>query len=104
MKNERPDSIDTEGKAVPPYEGRRQAASASGREEMPARGGAKTGGATGPVEDEEMKAADPESTPGGATESPADEKTARRRKRSRSDDEGTGPAHQRGAPRAEDQS
>ncbi|MDJ0347043.1 hypothetical protein QMK19_38370 [Streptomyces sp. H10-C2] len=103
----RPDDIDTEGKAVPPYEGRRTSAHVKGNAE-PTKGGVKTGGASGPVEDDDMKAPEPSRTRGGATGSPADEKAAGGSRRSPSgdaaDDDGTGPAHQRGASRAEDQS
>ncbi|MFJ4918857.1 hypothetical protein [Streptomyces sp. NPDC088725] len=98
----RPDDMDSEGKAVPPYEGRRKSADTSGKEKS-SRGGARTGGATGPVEDDEMKAADPEKTARGATASPSDERPARRSRNS-GGDEGTGPAHKRGTRRAEDQS
>ncbi|GAA3707669.1 hypothetical protein [Streptomyces tremellae] len=91
----------TRGKAVPPYEGRRKRADVEGAAE---RGGntPRKGGATGPVEDGSMKASEPRRTPGGATGSPADEQPARRQRSGREpDDEGTGPAHQRGVGRAE---
>jgi len=98
----RPDGIDTEGKTVPPYEGRRQKAETKGKEAT-TRGGARTAGATGPVDDEEMKAADPHDTKGGATRTPADEQPAENMEETRSDDQGTGPSHHGGTPRAEDQ-
>ncbi|MFI6080873.1 hypothetical protein ACIBBB_07835 [Streptomyces sp. NPDC051217] len=99
----RPDDADTGGRATPPYEGRRKAAG-RGDGEKPAKGGARTGGATGPVEDPDMKSADPEATEKGATRSPADERPADRAKKPRTgDDKGTGPSHLRGTPRAEDQ-
>jgi hypothetical protein len=95
--------IDEENKAVPPYEGRRESGRAKGPETS--KKGPRTGGATGPVEDPEMKAEEPDRTPGGATASPADEKAAGRMRGAEDPDEqGTGPAHQRGVHRAEDES
>src|SRR5581483_4173907 len=44
--------------------------------EQTSDGGANVGGATGPVEDAEYKSPAPDSTPGGATASPADEQPA----------------------------
>ncbi|MEN3268261.1 MAG: hypothetical protein V7646_5155, partial [Pseudonocardia sp.] len=44
------------GPAVPPYEGRKTEADAKQSTE---KDGARTGGATGPVSDDEMKAPDP---------------------------------------------
>jgi hypothetical protein len=98
----RPDDADTEGKTVPPYAGRKKSAGTAGKGKS-SKGGARTAGATGPVEDEDMKAAKPMETEGGATSTPADEKPAGRTRRSRDDDQGTGPAHHRGTPRGEDQ-
>ena len=54
--------------------------------------GAKVAGATGPVEDDEMKAADPADTDRGATASPADEQPAARCRRPRRATR-VGPAH-----------
>ena len=88
--------------SVPPYEGRRTSGDVAGPEQA-RRGGAKTGGATGPVEDSEYSAPDPESTPGGATGLPADEQPASEAPGTDRDEGGTGPAHEAGAPRAEDQ-
>ncbi|WP_327293992.1 MULTISPECIES: hypothetical protein [unclassified Streptomyces] len=109
-KSSGPDDMDAAGKSVPPYAGRRKSADTEGKQQS-TRGGAKTGGATGPVTDEDMKAAEPSRTRGGATGSPADEKPADERSADRSrrasgpqsDDPGTGPSHHRGTPRAEDQ-
>jgi hypothetical protein len=98
-----PDGIDTEGKAVPPYEGRRETADVRG-EEAATRQGVRVGGATGPVENDTMSAPDPGDTPGGATGSPADEQPAGGAASTGTDDEGVGPAHTAGTPRAEDQS
>ncbi|WP_052489395.1 hypothetical protein [Streptomyces sp. 150FB] len=98
----RPDDADTEGRTVPPYEGRKKSGGAAGKGES-AKGGARTAGATSPVEDEDMRAAESMEAEGGATSTPADEKPAGRTRRSRDDDSGTGPAHRRGTPRGEDQ-
>ncbi|MEV4619071.1 hypothetical protein AB0J74_10255 [Asanoa sp. NPDC049573] len=98
-----PDGIDTEGKAVPPYEGRRQSAETRGKDAT-TKGGAKVGGATGPAEDEDMSSADPDQTPGGATGLPADEQPADETRQTERSDPGVGPAHQPGARRGEDRS
>jgi hypothetical protein len=64
--------------------------------------GAKVGGATGPVVDDEPKAAEPSETPRGAVASPADEQPAEDMPGTGSSDEGVGPAHVAGVPRGED--
>ena len=63
------DDPDTEGRAVPPYEGRRETADVDPSEDS-TKDGAKTAGATGPVEDPEMKAPDPADTDRGAVAIP----------------------------------
>ena len=61
-----PGPTDFEGKEVPPYEGRRETADVDGDEKME-REGATTAGATGPVESDRRKAADPsDEQPGNA--------------------------------------
>jgi hypothetical protein len=97
-----PDGIDTSGSTVPPYEGRRTAADIDDRSRS-VRDGAKVGGATGPVVDDEMKAPDPRDTPRGATGSPADEQPASLAPETDLDDDRVGPAHSGGVPRGEDQ-
>jgi hypothetical protein len=97
-----PEGVDPAGKAVPPYEGRRESADVDSKEES-TRDGVKVGGATGPVEDDEYKAADPAATPGGHTGSPADEQAASEMPETDLDDDMVGPAHQSGTGRAEDQ-
>ena len=92
---------DTEGKTVPPYEGRRESADVGSQDES-TRDGAKVGGATGPVEDDEIKSPDPANTPGGATGSPSDEQPAGDMPETDTDDNETGPAHTPGTGRAED--
>ncbi len=97
-----PEGVDTGGRTVPPYEGRETAADV-GDKEKSTRDGARTAGATGPVEDEEMKAPDPASTPGGATSSPSDEQPASSMPETDLDDDRVGPAHVQGTSKAEDQ-
>ena len=99
----RPDGIDTQGKTVPPYEGRRESADVDGKETS-TKDGAKTAGATGPVADDDMKAPDPDSTEGGATGSPSDEQPASSMPETDLDDDRAGPAHVAGTPRAGDRS
>jgi hypothetical protein len=64
---------DTEGRTLPPYEGRRKTADVDDQSKSE-KEGAKTAGATGPVRDDEMKAPDPADTARGPQASPADEK------------------------------
>ncbi len=96
-----PEGVDTEGRTLPPYEGRRETTDVDGQENS-SRDDAKVGGATGPVEDDEAKAADPESTPGGATGSPSEEQPAADMPETDLDPDRTGPAHEPGTGRAED--
>lgn len=97
-KDEMPD---TEGKTVPPYEGRQEAADVDGEAES-TKDGAKTAGATGPVEDDETKRAEPSQTPAGETASPADEQPASKSGGDAEDEGSTGPAHTPGTRRSED--
>ncbi|MDP3891814.1 hypothetical protein [Nocardioides sp.] len=97
-----PDNPDTENATVPPYEGRREAADVDDQDESE-KDGAKTAGATGPVEDDEKKAPAPEGTERGATASPADEQPADNRSAGVDSGPGaTGPDHITGTGRAED--
>lgn len=97
-----PDGIDTEGKTVPPYEGRQGAVDVAGKEKS-TKDGAKTAGATGLVEDDDMKAPEPADTEGGATGGPSDEQPASDMPETDRDDDMVGPAHVEGSRRAEDQ-
>jgi hypothetical protein len=97
-----PDGIDTAGRAVPPYDGRRTTADVDG-EEKAYRDGANVGGATGPVENPNPAQPEPADTPRGATGSPADEQPASSAPQTDLDDDRVGPAHHAGTPRAEDQ-
>lgn len=96
--NEEPD---TTGKTVPPYDDRQQSGEVDSKDKS-TKDGAKTGGAVGPVEDDERKATDPESTGRCAEASPADEQPAGESGGSAPDEASVGPAHQRGTPRGED--
>lgn len=98
-----PDSPDTEGKTVPPYDDRKKGADVDSQDES-TKDGAKTGGASGLVEDDESKAPDPAQTEGGATASPADEQPASEVTTTDTDPDVTGPAHEKGTGRAEDKS
>jgi hypothetical protein len=93
-----PDDPDTDGRTVPPYEGRRETADVDGPDKE-ATGGANTGGATGPVESDE------DADPGrGGEGSPADEQPAEDAPESDADPEPgtTGAGHEPGTGRAED--
>ena len=83
------------GAAVPPYEGRRQSADAASSSTPP------PGGAAGPVTDSDFKSASPSDTPGGRSQSPADEQPAAEMPESDRDDDRVGPAHVAGTGRGE---
>ncbi len=75
---------------LPPYEGRQthakpegEAGDAAGRNE----------GAAIPTSDKDYKSPAPDSTPGGATSSPADEQPASEQSETELDDDRVGPAH-----------
>ena len=95
------DDPDTEGRTLPPYEGRRETADIDPQDES-TKDGAKIAGATGLVEDPEMKAPEPADTERGATGSPADEQPADQMPETEDSDPGVGPAHVPGTPRGED--
>jgi len=95
------DGIDTGGRAVPPYDGRRESADVND-DQSATRQGANVGGARGPVKDPEMSSPDPQNTPGGPTGSPADEQPARQASQTAPDEQGVGPSHEPGTRRAED--
>lgn len=99
------ESTDIEGggsteRAVPPYEGRQ------GPVPVPAedthKDGANVGGATGPVENAELKSEPKEDTPRGAEASPSDEQPASDMPETDLDPDMVGPAHHPGTGRGED--
>ena len=95
------DNPDTEGSTIPPYEGRRESADVDDQKES-VKDGAKVGGATGPVEDDEPKAPDPATTERGGVASPSDDQPADEMPESEDSDPGVGPAHTPGTSRGED--
>lgn len=97
--NEDPDMT---GKTVPPYEGRRESADVD--QDGSVKDGAKTAGATGPIEDDQMKAQEPAETERGAVASPADEQPGSESPTTDTHIDMTGPAHVPGETRGEDQS
>ena len=82
--------------ALPPYGGRQTEAKPTGDS------GAE--GAVKPVESSSIKAPAQESTPGGATASPADEQPAGEQPETDLDDDRVGPAHTAGTARGEQRS
>jgi hypothetical protein len=93
---------DTTGKTVPPYDDRTKSADIDPAEES-VKDGARTGGATGPVEGGGGGIDDPASTPRGEHASPADEQPAAPESDTDTDPDMTGPSHEPGTERAEDQ-
>ena len=96
-----PDGIDTEGKAVPPYDDRQESADVDDKDES-TKDDVKTAGATGPVEDDDSKASEPEDTERGAVATPADEQPAGESGGAAGSEGSEGPAHHEGTKRAED--
>jgi len=100
--NEEPD---TGGSTVPPYEGRKTSADVADADES-VKDGARTGGATGPVEGDGGGTDDPASTPRGEHASPSDEQPAEDSNDTGTDTSAdpdvTGPSHEPGTRRAED--
>jgi hypothetical protein len=94
--------IDTDA-PLPPYEGHQTEAKPMKPQDETYKDGARTAGATGPVDDPEMKSQPKEDTPRGAAASPADEQPAADTTDGPdSVGGGTGPAHTPGTGRAED--
>ncbi len=94
---------DTGGRAMPPYEGRRETADIDGEEEL-RKDGANVGGATGPVLSDKMKSTPKEDSPRGAEASPADEQPASTMPETDLDKDMVGPDHYEGTGRGENQS
>lgn len=86
--------------AVPPYEGRKETANS---DEETYKDGVRTGGASAPTTDPDMKSPDPADTERGATASPADEQPAAQTPDGESEEATTSQAaHTPGTSRAED--
>jgi len=96
-----PNDPNTEGSTLPPYDDRRETANVEGADQSE-KDDAKTAGATSLVEDDALKAAPREDTPGGAVASPSDEQPASESTDTDMDPDMTGPAHVEGTPRGED--
>lgn len=95
-----PDDPDTEGKTVPPYDGRKNSADVGGPEEA-TQGGVHTGGAGRPVDSDTD---DPTQTERGQHASPADEQPAEEGDTASGTGGTSGPSHEPGTGRAEDKS
>jgi hypothetical protein len=83
------------GRALPPYEGRRDSADVDGPDQL-RKDGANVVGATGPVESDEMKSTPKEDTARGAEASPSDEQPAGEMPETDLDPDMVGPDHYTG--------
>lgn len=97
-----PDDPDTEGKTVPPYDGRKEFAKVGGPEET-TQDGAHTGGAGRPTESDSA-VDDPTQTERSQHASRADEHAAQGDGEATDPGGTSGPAREPGAGRAEEQS
>jgi hypothetical protein len=93
--NEPPHDVKPE---VPPYEGRKTSADSG---DSTQKAGASSGGAAAPTTDPDYKSPAPDATPGGATESPADQHPAAAASETDRGDDMVGPAHTPGTGRGE---
>jgi hypothetical protein len=100
MTNPNEEEGDPTGRPMPPYDDRRQSADVDGGDEL-RKDGANVGGATGPVESDEMKATPKEDTPRGAAASPGDEQPASEMPETDLDHDSVGPDHYTGTGRGE---
>lgn len=89
-----------QGSPVPPYEGRTTSAAEPDDVDEPEERKQRFAGAEPGSRTEEVS--DPDQTPGGRTESPAEEQPAAETPSSKPSDPGVGPAHVPGTARAED--
>ncbi len=94
---------DPTDRTMPPYDDRRTSADVDGEDELH-KDGANVGGATGPVESDEMKSTPKEDTPRGAEASPGDEQPASEMPETDLDSDMVGPDHYKGTVRGEDRS
>jgi hypothetical protein len=90
-----PEEPDTGGRAMPPYEGRRESADVDSDEDLH-KDGANVGAATGPVENDELKSTPKEDTARGAEASPSDEQPASDMPETDLDKDMVGPDHYTG--------
>jgi hypothetical protein len=87
---------------LPPYDERSKSADVTPDPRAGEHGGARVGGATGPVESDPKDTPEPASASRPAGTSPAEEQPADQTSQGRPSDEGVGPAHQAGVPKGED--
>ncbi|MBA2559694.1 MAG: hypothetical protein H0V07_07355 [Propionibacteriales bacterium] len=97
-----PDDPDTEGKTIPPYDGRQGSGEVGGPEET-TQDGVHTGGAGRPAESD-SEVDDPIETERGEHASPADEQPAVGADEASGPGGTGGPSHEPGTGRAEDKS
>jgi hypothetical protein len=102
------DERDVEGggttdRAMPPYDDRQKSAPVDSEQDTH-KDGANVGGATGPVENAELKSTPKEDTPRGAEASPADEQPAADMPETDLDDDRVGPDHYAGTGSGENKS
>ncbi|MDQ2751075.1 MAG: hypothetical protein M3Y44_16320 [Actinomycetota bacterium] len=93
---------DTTDRPLPPYDDRQKAADVD--EGDTHKDGANVGGATGPVENSDLKSTPKEDTPRGAEASPSDEQPASGMPETDLDPDMVGPSHTSGTGRGEDKS
>lgn len=98
-----PDDPDTEGKTVPPYDGRKDSGEVGGPEET-TQDGVHTGGAGRPAQSDTDEVDDPTQTERGPHASPADEQPAEGVDETSGPGGTSGPSHEPGTGRAEDTS
>ena len=94
---------DPTDRPMPPYDDRRKSADVDSEQDLH-KDGANVGAATGPVENDEMKATPKEDTPRGAEASPSDEQPASDMPETDLDPDMVGPDHYTGTGRGEDRS
>jgi hypothetical protein len=91
---------DATERPMPPYDDRQKSAPVDSEQDVH-KDGANVGGATGPVENAEMKSTPKEETPRGAEASPSDEQPAADMPETDLDDDQVGPAHHAGTGKGE---
>lgn len=95
--NAGPTDPESNERALPPYEGRRETADVDTDDDKLHRDGANVGGATGPVEtDDSMKSPEPADTERGAVAAPSDEQPAEDTPTGDPGPASVGPAHYAG--------
>ncbi|MEO6020357.1 MAG: hypothetical protein ABIP45_08935 [Knoellia sp.] len=98
-----PDDPDTEGKTVPPYDGRKDSGEVGGPEET-TQDGTHTGGAGRPAESDTHEVDDPTEIERGQHASPPDEQPAEGADETAGPGGTSGLSHEPGTGRAEDKS